>query len=143
LAVVRNPHPFEARAVPDAVAQARPRVLQYERPGADREAEKDIRGTVYAMAALVVVLGGGALLAFAGGSRGMGVLLVMAVVFAAGVPAHYWKLQREGLDPSAATVVGVHLVRGCGAVVIALFGVLLLLFGLCAVVIGGGALFHY
>jgi hypothetical protein len=133
--------------VPDAVAQAqaqaRPRVLQYERPGADREAEKDIRGTVYALAALVVVLAGGAVISFGVGSRGMGVLLVLALVFAAAVPAHYWKQQREGLEPSAATVVGFHLVRGCAAVVIAIFTVLLLLFGLCAAVVGGGALFYH
>jgi hypothetical protein len=152
LAPIRNPYPLAARPVPDAATHARPipvtplptgqRVLPYRPPTADYEAHTDQRGSVVAIAVLVVCLAAGSFLSFANGNAGMGAILLLATVLAAAIPLHYFHQQRQGLDPSAASAAGFQLVRGCAAAVVIFFGVIALLLGLCAAVVGGGALFH-
>jgi hypothetical protein len=117
-------------------------VLHYRTPAADHEAHTDQRGTVFAIVVLVLFLAAGAFLDLANGKVGFGTLFLLAAVLAAGVPLHYFHQQRQGLDPSAATVAGFQLVRGCAAVVIIFLGVIALLMGACAAMVGGAAFFH-
>jgi hypothetical protein len=152
LAPIRNPHARAARpapaatvappAHPDASTPRRPPVLEYGLPATDREADADLRGTAYALAALGATLAAGALLSFAAGGRGTGTLLVLALLASAGTAAYYYHQQLRGLDPSTASRVAFSLVRGCAAALLLAVGLVVLLFGACAALLAGSAAFH-
>jgi hypothetical protein len=141
LGPIRNPHAPATGPAPTTAAAARP-VLNYGSPATDREVHKDSRGTAYALVALGVTLAAGALLSFAAGARGTGALLLLALLAAIGTTADYYRQQRQGLDPSAASRVGFTLVRGCAAALLLFFGLVVLLVGLCTAFVAGSAAFH-